>query len=303
MGNHEHKHHHHHPEDQGSRNIRFAFFLNLAFSVVELVGGLLTNSMAILSDAIHDFGDSISLGMAWFLQKKSQQKSDEFYSYGYKRFSLLGAIFISMILLISSFFIIRESYERLTDPQQADAGGMMLLAILGIAVNGFAAYKLKSGHSLNERAVSIHLLEDVFGWIAVLVAGVIMYFVNLPIIDPILSILISLWVLFNVYRNLRDTFRVLMQEVPQDIDVNSMLSKIGQMPAVKGLHDFHLWSLDGERNIMTLHVVTSEAISRENVLKLKNDIREVAHSFHVEHVTLEFENEKESEACEFRDGC
>lgn len=295
--------HHHHTEDSGSRNIRFAFFLNLTFSVIELIGGLLTNSVAILSDAIHDFGDSISLGMSWFLQRKSQQKSDEFYSYGYKRFSLLGAIFISLVLLISSFFILRESYERLFNPQQADARGMMLLAFLGIAVNGFAAYRLKSGHSLNERAVSIHLLEDVFGWVAVLIASVIMMFTSLPVIDPVLSIGISIWVLYNVYRNLRDTFRVLMQEVPQDIDVNSMLSKIEQMPSVKGLHDFHLWSLDGERNIMTLHVVTSEAISKGNLLKLKQDIREVAHSFHVEHVTLEFENETESEACEFRDGC
>lgn len=298
MGNHVHHH-----EERGSRNISFAFFLNLIFSIIELAGGLLTNSMAILSDAIHDFGDSISLGISWFLQKKSQQKSDELYSYGYKRFSLLGAIFISVVLLVSSFFIIRESVARLFDPQVANAKGMIIFAIVGIVVNGLAVLRLKTGHSLNERAVSVHLLEDVFGWIAVLIAGVVMMFVDFPIIDPLLSIGISVWVLFNVYRNLRDTFRVLLQEVPRDIDVSLMLSQINKIPAVKGLHDFHLWSLDGERNIMTLHIVTAETITSQNLLNLKQEIRNLAHSFNIEHVTLEFENEAEAEECELKDGC
>ncbi|MGE5318107.1 MAG: cation diffusion facilitator family transporter, partial [Chloroflexota bacterium] len=186
----------------------------------------------------------------------------------------------------------------------ADARGMMLLAVLGIAVNGFAAFRLKSGHSLNERAVSIHLLEDVFGWVAVLIAGVVMLFADLPVIDPIMSIGITIWVLYNVYRNLRDTFKVLLQEVPRDVDVNSMLAKIEGLNAVKSLHDFHLWSLDGERNIMTLHVVTADSSNTsENLLSLKQDIREIAHSYHVEHVTLEFEGESESDDCMFKDGC
>jgi cobalt-zinc-cadmium efflux system protein len=296
-------HSHTHPEDSGTKNISLAFFLNLFFSIIELAGGLLTNSVAILSDAIHDFGDSISLGLAWFLQRKSNQKSDEFYSYGYKRFSLLGAIFISVVLLVSSFFILRESIERIITPQEANARGMFILAILGIAVNGFAAYRLKKGHSMNERAVSLHLLEDVLGWIAVLLASIVMLFVNLPIIDPLLSIAITIWVLYNVYRNLRDTFRVLLQEIPQNIDVNLMLTRIKSLPPVRDIHDFHLWSLDGERNIMTLHVVTVESVTPGNLLQLKQDIREVAHAFSIEHVTLEFENESESDDCMFRDSC
>lgn len=298
------EHHlHNHTTDKQTGNIRLAFFLNLFFALIELVGGLYTNSVAILSDAVHDFGDSISLGFAWFLQKKSNKGRDENYSYGYKRFSLLGAIMISVVLLVSSFFIVRESILRIMDPQETNAKGMLIFAFIGIAVNGFAAYRLRSGHSLSEKAVSIHLLEDVLGWVAVLIVSVVMLFIDFPILDPILSIAITIWVFTNIYKNLKNTFKVLMQEVPQDIDVNEMLDKISKMPSVIGVHDFHLWSLDGERNIMTLHVVTANSTTSENTLKIKQEIKELAHSYNVEHVTLEFEDENESDDCEFKDGC
>ncbi len=292
-------HHHHHAPDKATGNMRLAFFLNLVFAIIELIGGLYTNSIAILSDAVHDFGDSISLGIAWFLQKKSKQRRDEYYSYGYKRFSLLGAIIISVVLIVSSFFILRESIIRLFEPQQADAQGMMLFAFLGIAVNGFAAYRMHGGKSFSEKAVSIHLLEDVFGWIAVLVVSIVMMFVDAPWLDPLLSIGITIWVLSNVYKNIRNTFKVLMQEVPQNINVNFMLSQIHNIPDVIGLHDFHLWSLDGEQNIMTLHVVTEKNIPNEKLIELKQAIRKITGANGISHVTLEFEDNIESSDCEF----
>jgi cobalt-zinc-cadmium efflux system protein len=298
------EHHSHiHKTDGSLENISFAFILNLVFAVIEVIGGLLTNSVAIMSDALHDIGDSISLGMAWFLQKKSRKKSDEFYSYGYRRFSLLGAIFISIVLIVSSVFILRECVIRLSNPQVANAKGMLIFAIVGVVVNGFAAYRLKKGHSLNERAVSLHLLEDVLGWLAVLVVSIVMLFINVPILDPLLSIGITLWVLTNVYKNLRDTFKVLLQEVPQNIDVNGMLNEISRLPHIESLHDFHLWSLDGERNIMTMHVVTKGTLPKDGQLLLKQQIRDLASSFKIEHVTLEFETTNESDDCEFREGC
>lgn len=295
-------HHHHHPENS-TRNISLAFFLNLVFAVIELIGGLLTNSIAILSDALHDFGDSISLGIAWFLQKKSNKKRDRYYSYGYKRFSMLGAIILSVVLLVSSFFILRESVIRIFNPQMPDAQGMLLLSLLGIAVNGFAAYRLRTGHTLNEKAVLIHLMEDILGWVAVFIASIIMLFIELPILDPLLSIGITIWVLINVYRNLKQTFGILMQEVPQNIDVEMMLYEIKKMPHVVGMHDFHLWSLDGERNIMTLHIVTDEKMPAPGLISLKQSIRRLADKYKISHVTLEFENEKESDDCRFVDDC
>jgi cobalt-zinc-cadmium efflux system protein len=151
--------------------------------------------------------------------------------------------------------------------------------------------------------VSLHLIEDVMGWVAVLLVSIVMMFVDVPILDPLLSLAITVWVLRNVYRNLRDTFKVLLQEVPQNIDVDSMMSEINKMENVRGLHDFHLWSLDGENNIMTLHVVTPNLLPTNNLLQLKQDIRQLASDYGINHVTLEFEDEKEAEMCQFLEDC
>jgi cobalt-zinc-cadmium efflux system protein len=195
-----------------------AFFLNLGFAIVELVGGVLTNSVAILSDALHDFGDSISLGIAWALQKRSAKGRDGRFMYGYKRFSLLGSVFLSGVLLVSSIFIVTEAVKRLADPQPVHAQGMFWLAVAGVVINGIAALRLKKGTTLNERAVMLHLIEDVLGWVAVLVASVVVMFVRHPFtrwLDPALSLGITVWVLWNVGKNLRDTFRILLQGVPE----------------------------------------------------------------------------------------
>lgn len=285
---------HDHNHSHATKNITVAFFLNLGFAVIELFGGLFTNSVAILSDALHDFGDSISLGVAWYLQRLSDRKRDRFYSYGYKRFSLLGAVFISLVLLVGSCFIIKESVGRILSPELPDAEGMFWLSILGIAVNGFAALRLKRGTSLSERAVSLHLLEDVLGWIAVLVVSVVMMFVQLPILDPLLSIGISVWVLMNVFKNLRATFGILMQEVPRNVDLPSLEAKVLNLPDVCSLHDVHLWTLDGENHILTLHVVTCREITVSGLQEIKMNIRRLCDQYNIHHATIEFETECET---------
>ena len=190
--------------------------------MIELIGGLFTNSVAILSDALHDFGDALSLAVAWYLQKVSQKPRDQFYSYGYKRFSLLGALVVSSVLLIGVALVIRESVVRLLNPQAADAKGMLVLAILGIAINGFAALRVKKGSSLNERAVYLHLLEDVLGWIAVLISSIVMIFFHLPVLDPLISLAISVFILFNVFKNLRSVVKILLLEVPQHLKLDEL---------------------------------------------------------------------------------
>lgn len=283
---HNHSHQHSHG---GTGNIRLAFFLNLVFAIIELVGGLFTNSVAILSDALHDFGDSISLGIAWYLQKFSEKKRDKFYSYGYKRFSLLGAIFISVILLVGSIFVIKESFERILEPQTPNAQGMFILAILGVVVNGIAVLRLNKGSSVNEKAVSLHMMEDVLGWIAVLVVSIVMMFVDFPILDPLLSIGISIWILTNVYRNLKETFHILLQYVPQDVDIKGLEEKIKSIDGVLSLHDIHLWTLDGEENILTLHVVLAVDTSIEKETTIKGEVRQLCGDSGIQHVTIEFE--------------
>ncbi|MEN6619767.1 MAG: cation diffusion facilitator family transporter [Rikenellaceae bacterium] len=297
----EHRHSNNH--SSSSKNISIAFVLNFIFAIVELAGGVFTNSVAILSDALHDFGDSISLGVAFYLQKRSNKKRDEYYSYGYKRFSLLGSIFISTILAVSSVFIVIESVKRIINPEQADASGMLFLAILGIIVNGAAVLKLKKGTSLNEKAVLIHMMEDVLGWIAVLIASIVMLFVDIPIIDPLLSIGITIWVLTNVYKNLSQTLKIMLQEVPRDVKIDEVTQEILQLQDVESIHDLHLWSLDGANHILTLHVVVNDRCSFEKMTEYKQDIRSIGERYNIGHITIEFENSNESCGCSYNGKC
>ena len=281
-----HNHHHSHSHgNNATKNISFAFFLNLFFVVVEVIGGLYTNSIAILSDALHDFGDCLSLAVAWAFQKKATQKRNHKYTYGYRRFSLLGSIFLAGVLVVSSAFVLFEAGKRVFEPQEVNAHGMLWIAIAGVIINGAAALRLKKGSSLNERAVFLHIMEDVLGWVAVLIASIVMMFVNLPVIDPILSIAISLWVLTNVYRNMRDTFRIMLQATPENIDLEDLAKTLLGAEGVILIHDLHLWSMDGESHIMTLHAVSNTS----NPEQLKRNILDIAKTFHIDHITIEIE--------------
>ena len=284
MHNHNHSHHH-----EDVKNIKVAFFLNLLFTIIEFVGGFLTNSVAILSDAVHDLGDSFSLGLSWYFQKVAKRPRTKSYTYGYKRFSLLGAIINSVILVVGSVLILMNAIPRLFNPQQPDVKGMLLLAVLGVIVNGAAVLRLRKGHSLNEKVVSLHLLEDVLGWFAVLVGAGIMYFVDAPFIDPLLSIAIAAFILFNVYRNIRQSMRIVLQGSPDLVDVDEIEKAILKTDSVEGIHDLHVWSVDGEFNVLTLHVMLSEFLPAEKLHSLKTDIRRKLLALGVQHSTIEFE--------------
>ncbi len=281
-------HHHHHHERNAEKNILTVFFLNLFFVVIEVVGGIITNSIAILSDAVHDIGDCLSLAVSWILQKKSSKSRDNKYSYGYKRYSLLGSIFLSGILCVSSIFVLIKACSRLFNPEEVNTQGLLLLAALGVIVNGAAALKVRGSHSLNERAVYLHIMEDVLGWVAVLIAGIVMLFWEILILDPILSILISLWVLYNVFRNTRDTMKVLLQAIPEEIPVKELIQHIKALPEVQSIHDLHIWSLDGESHVMTLHVVVNPNSNRQSI---RNTINTIAMKYKIIHTTVEFEEE------------
>lgn len=267
------------------------FLLNLFFAIVELIGGLYTGSVAILSDALHDFGDSCSLGLAWYLERLSAKGRDRHFSYGYKRFSLLGALVLSLILLLGSIFVIKEAIERIITPGQPQAGGMFLLALFGLAVNGFAAWRMLGGSSLNERAMRLHLMEDVLGWLAVLVVSIVMYFVELPILDPLLSLGITAWVLYNVYFNLRDNLRILLQGVPEDVDSEELIASVKALPGVHDVHDVHLWTLNGEQHIGTLHLVyePEQLQAPEELAALKQSVRQLASTQRITHLTIELD--------------
>ena len=288
-------HHHHHT----SINIGIAFFLNLGFTLIEVIGGLLTNSMAILSDALHDLGDSLSLGLSWYFQKLSRKGRDDTFSYGYRRFSLLGAVINGMVLLAGSVLILTEAVPRIFNPQSVKVEGMIGLAVLGILFNGAAVLKLRKGHSLNEKVVYLHLMEDVLGWIAVLMASVVMFFTDAYFLDPLMSVLISGFILFNVFRNLRESFQIILQGQPKNINMNDVIEKIRSIPEVKDVHDCHLWSLDGTYHILTMHLKVNRELSLDRQAGIKKATRQLLSHIPIQHATIEFEAEEEP--CELED--
>jgi len=297
---HEHSHNHMHSHSHDSeKNIGVAFFLNFSFTIIELIGGYLTNSVAIISDAIHDFGDSISLAFAWYFQKLSKKGRNKQYSYGYKRFSLLGAIITSVVLVVGSIFILMEAIPRIFEPQETNAKGMFILAIAGIVINGAAVLRTSKGKSINERVVSLHLLEDVLGWIAVLIGSVLIHFTGLTIFDPILSIGISIFVLFNVLRNIKQILPIILQGTPRELDQEHIIEEIKEIENVSGIHDLHIWSLSEEYNVLTIHITLKQAMPMNELVLLKERIRSILKEEGIQHATIEFETPDEH--CDFEE--
>ncbi|MFC3414927.1 cation diffusion facilitator family transporter [Algoriphagus hitonicola] len=277
--------HHHHT----SGNLKLAFFLNLGFTVIEFIGGILVNSVAILSDAVHDLGDSVSLGLAWYLDQKSHQKANKIFTFGYGRFSLLGALINALILILGSFFVLSEALNRLFNPEPSNATGMILLALLGVLVNGFAAWKVSHGKSQNEKVISWHLLEDVLGWVTVLIGAIILYFYDIPWLDPALSIAITLFILWNVFKNLKETMLIFLQGSPKGISVAQIEQKLLLHPKVNSIHHVHTWSLDGENHVFTAHICLKEIDNLEELRKSKISIQQLLKSYSFIHFTIEWE--------------
>lgn len=285
-----HHHHHHHHHGGASGRMGVAFFLNLAFAVLELTGGILTNSLAILSDAFHDLGDSFAIGMAWFLEKKSQGGRSDQYSYGYRRFSVMAALITGIILFLGSCFILVQAIPRLFAPVEPQVPGMIGLAVLGLAVNGFAAFKMSKGHSLSERMILLHLLEDVLGWAVILAGSIVMWFVSVPILDPIMAIAVAVWVLWNAFHNLRETMKVFLQATPRQFKIEEVEKSVRGIPLVQNIHHTHIWSMDGEHHILTAHIIVHSSSTVEQVHELKNQIKSfLFKEYHIQEATLEME--------------
>lgn len=285
---------HDHHDGNKNKNLRTAFFLNLAFTVFELIGGFFVNSVAIISDAVHDLGDSLSLGTSWYLQHKSQQEADQTFSFGYERFSLLGALINSVVLIAGSIYVIYEAVDRLQAPESPNAQGMLVFALVGVAVNGFAAWKLSHGSSMNERVVSWHLLEDVLGWIAVLIVSIILQFRDIPWLDPALSLFITAYILWNVVRRLKETLFIFLQGAPKDISLEGLRQELLQIDKVASLHHTHIWSLDGEHHVFTTHVKLAHIDTFEQLLQVKDAIKQKLARYSFTHCTVETELEEET---------
>lgn len=283
-----HTHSKHSHTSSSEKNIKIAVFLNITFTIIEVVGGLWTNSLAILSDALHDFGDSVALITSLILERLSKKRPDFKRTFGYQRLSLLSAFFAAAILIAGSLFILSQTVSRLLAPEHVNATGVIGLAVLGIVFNGLGFFRLKKGSNMNEKVLSWHLLEDLMGWSVILVGAVIMKFWDNHIIDPLLTIGFISFTLWGVGRNIKESFNIFLQGVPAHINSEEVRQAILSVPGVIGVHDLHIWSLEGETDILTAHIVIDQD-QITDISGVRNTIKNLLNNQHIEHSTLEIE--------------
>jgi len=272
------------------KNILVAFLLNLSFAVFEFIGGAISGSVAIASDAVHDIGDAAGIGISFFLERKSKKQPDNSFTYGYARYSVLGSLLITLILLIGSGIVVYNAILRIIHPAKIDYNGMIIFAVIGAMVNLCAAWFTRGGDSLNQKAVNLHMLEDVLGWIIVLVGAIVMRVSDFALIDPIISIGVALFIAVNALKNLGECKNVLLEKAPKDIDVEQVKAYVCAVDGVQDVHHLHVWSMDGHKNYATLHVVTDQ-----NAQSIKARVREALSKYKISHATLELE--KPYEVC------
>ena len=269
------------------KNILIAFTLNITFSIFEFFGGLFTNSVAILSDAIHDMGDAFSIGVSYILERKSKKKADKEHTYGYVRYSVLGGVITTTILLVGSILVIISAVKRIFVPVAINYSGMVIFAVVGVILNFLAAYVTREGDSINQKAVNLHMLEDVLGWVVVLVGAIVMNFTDIKIIDPLMSIAVALFILVNSLKNLRVVVDLFLAKTPHDIDIDKLKKHLLKIDGVDDIHHIHVWSMDGYSNYATMHIVSKS----KDIKTIKKLIREELEEHNICHSILETEDE------------
>ncbi len=268
-------------------NILIAFLLNISFSIFEFIGGIFTNSVAIMSDSVHDLGDAIAIGISYFMERKSKKHPDNKYTYGYIRYSVLGGVITTTILLVGSILVIIEAVKRIINPVNVNYSGMIIIAIIGVIINFIAAFVTREGNSINQKSVNLHMLEDVLGWIVVLIGAIIMNFTDIKIIDPIMSILVALFILINSLKNLKQVLDLFLVKTPKGIDIEHLKNHLLEIKGIDDIHHIHVWSIDGFNNYATMHIVSKE----KDVSNIKKQIRKELLEHNICHAILETEEE------------
>lgn len=282
---------HNHPqkENNNQKNVLLAFFLNTGFAVIEFLGGYLTNSVAIYSDALHDLGDSLALIFAYMAEKISQKKADSHFTFGYRRFSVLAALLNGLIILLGSTFVISEAIIRFQNPEPIIAEGVIGLAILGLVVNGFAAFRISKNTGLNSRMIMFHLIEDVLGWCAVLIVSVILIFKPWYYLDSVLSILIACVIIRGVIKNLSKVSKIFMQTFPDHINREELIKRLSSLENVLNVHFIQGWSIDDSHFNLTLHVKVPSDLRMQDVDVLRSKIEAILKDNDVLYATVQFE--------------
>ena len=265
-------------------SIWLAFFLNLSYAIVEFIAGGIFGSSAVLADSVHDLGDAIAIGISAFLETISNREEDRQYTLGYKRFSLLGALVTAVILITGSILVILENITKLFNPQPVNDEGILWLGIIAVAINVLASLVVRKGKTKNESILSLHFLEDTLGWLAVILMAIILRFTDWYILDPLLSLVISIFILSKAIPRFWSALKIFLDAVPEGVDIKQVKNDLEQLDHVVSVNQLNLWTMDGLEKNAIVHVCLEEI---EHIEYCKESIRNLLKDYDFQNVTIE----------------
>ena len=275
-----------------------AFFLNLSYAIVEFIAGGVFGSSAVLADSVHDLGDAIAIGVSAVLETVSNREEDSRYTLGYKRFSLLGALITAVILMTGSVFVILENLTKLFHPQPVNDEGILWLGIIAVTINVLASLVVRKGKTKNESILSLHFLEDTLGWVAVILMAIVLRFTDWYILDPLLSLVISFFILSKALPRFWSTLRIFLDAVPEGVDIEQVKSDLEQLEHVSSVNQLNLWTMDGLEKNAIVHVCLEQI---EDMEASKTAIRHHLKDIGFHNITIEVDSDQDSHACHKRD--
>lgn len=261
-----------------------AFFLNLSYAIVEFIAGGIFGSSAVLADSVHDLGDAIAIGISAFLETISNREEDSHYTLGYKRFSLLGALVTAVILMTGSVLVILENITKLVHPQPVNDEGILWLGIIAVSINVLASLVVRKGKTKNESILSLHFLEDTLGWVAIILMAIVLRFTDWYILDPLLSLVISIFILSKAIPRFWSTLKIFLDSVPEGVDIKQVKSDLEQLDHVASINQLNLWTMDGLEKNAIVHVCLKEI---EQMEVCKESIRTLLKDCGFQNITIE----------------
>ena len=265
-------------------SIWLAFFLNLSYAIVEFIAGGIFGSSAVLADSVHDLGDAIAIGISALLETISNREEDRQYTLGYKRFSLLGAMLTAVILMIGSVLVILENITKIAHPQPVNENGILWLGIIAVVINVLASLVVRKEKTKNESILSLHFLEDTLGWLAVILMAIILRFTDWYILDPFLSLVISIFILSKAIPRFWSALKIFLDAVPEGVETAKLEKKLARLTNVKSVNQLSIWSMDGLENDAIVHVCLEEI---EHMEYCKESIRNLLKDYGFQNVTIE----------------
>ena len=275
-----------------------AFFLNLSYAIVEFIAGGVFGSSAVLADSVHDLGDAVAIGVSAVLETISNREEDSRYTLGYKRFSLLGALITAVILMTGSVFVILENLTKLFHPQPVNDEGILWLGIIAVTINVLASLVVRKGKTKNESILSLHFLEDTLGWVAVILMAIVLRFTDWYILDPLLSLVISFFILSKAIPRFWSTLKIFLDAVPEGVDIEQVKSDLEQLKHVSSVNQLNLWTMDGLEKNAIIHVCLEQI---EDMEASKTTIRHHLKDIGFHNITIEVDSDQDSHACHKRD--